>query len=166
MKKFNAGEQFLYLGKHYSLTVSKTVPQALMLTDQALPAGRQGFYLNEFNHKNAEIYFLNWYKKQALLLFTQRVSNYAAQLKISYKSISLSSANSKWGSCSHDNKLMFNWRLIMAPVEVIDSVIFHELAHIVEKNHTKRFWRKVTMWFPEYEKQKAWLDKNGHRLVI
>lgn len=158
-KKFHTGEKFLYLGKEYPLTVSKTVSQALVFTDQ-------GFLLNEFNHKNAETYFLNWYKKQALQLFTQRTSNYAEQLKISFQSITLSSANSKWGSCSHDNKLMFNWRLIMAPVDVIDSVIFHELAHILEKNHTKRFWRKVTMWYPSYEKQKEWLDRNGHTLVL
>ncbi|HSW97334.1 MAG TPA: SprT family zinc-dependent metalloprotease [Candidatus Saccharimonadales bacterium] len=157
-KRFTTGEKFLYLGKRYPLTVSKNVSQAIVFDN--------GFFLNEFNHKNAETYFLNWYKKQALQLFTQRVANYTAQLKIEYQSISLSSATSKWGSCSHDNKLMFNWRLIMAPVEVIDSVIFHELAHIIEKNHTKRFWRKVTMWFPEYEKQKAWLDKNGHTLTI
>jgi hypothetical protein len=112
------------------------------------------------------MYFTNWYKKQALQLFTQRVANYASQVKVVYTSISLSSATSKWGSCSHDDKLMFNWRLIMAPIEVIDSVIFHELGHILEKNHTKKFWRKVTMWCPEYEKHKTWLDKNGHTLVI
>lgn len=157
-KKFVTGEQFLYLGKQYPLTVSHDIAQAFIFTD--------AFYLNAFNHKNAETHALNWYKKQALQLFTQRVSNYAEQLKIEYQSIALSSANSKWGSCSYDNKLMFNWRLIMAPVEVIDSVIFHELAHVLEKNHTKRFWRKVTMWFPAYEEQKAWLDKNGHTLVL
>lgn len=165
MKKFKTGEQFLYLGTAYSLTVSSTVEKALVF-DKAMPDGRQGFYLNTFNHKNAETYFLNWYKKQAVELFSKRVANYAKQLKLEYQSITLSSANSKWGSCSHDNKLMFNWRLIMAPVAVIDSVIFHELAHILEKNHTKRFWRKVTMWFPAYEEKKAWLDKNGHTLVI
>lgn len=157
-KKFQTGEQFLYLGKQYSLTVSKTVPQAVMFDD--------GFFLNEFNHKNAEMYLTNWYKKQALQLFTQRVANYASQIKVVYTSISLSSANSKWGSCSHDNKLMFNWRLIMAPVEVIDSVIFHELGHILEKNHTKKFWRKVLIWYPDYEKHKAWLDMHGHTLVL
>lgn len=162
-KKFRTGEQFLYLGKAYPLTVADTVPKALLF--ESTP-GKEGFYLNTFNHASAETYFLNWYKKQALQLFTQRVANYASQVKVSYTSISLSSAHSKWGSCSHDNKLMFNWRLIMAPIEAIDSVIFHELGHILEKNHTKKFWRKVTIWYPEYEKQKEWLDKNGHTLVI
>jgi len=157
-KKFQTGEEFLYLGKKYPLVVTKDTQQALVFDN--------GFFLNEFNRKNAETYFLNWYKKQALQLFLYRVVNYATQVKVQYTSISLSSAKSKWGSCSHDNKLMFNWRLIMAPVEVIDSVIFHELVHILEKNHTKRFWRKVTMWYPEYAKHKEWLDKNGHTLII
>ena len=174
--KFITGEEFLYLGKKYPLVVSGDVKQALVF-DDTLPAhsglsasgsktGRQGFYLNVFNQRNAETFFNNWYKKQALELFTHRVANYASQAKVQYLNISLSSAQSKWGSCSHDNKLMFNWRLIMAPVEVIDSVIFHELAHILEKNHTKKFWRRVTMWHPTYQENKAWLDKNGHTLRI
>lgn len=157
-KKFQTGEEFLYLGKKYPLVVSNALEQAIVFD--------KGFYLNAFNQRNAQTYFSNWYKKQALQLFTQRVATYAVQVKVVYQSIALSSATSKWGSCSHDNKLLFNWRLIMAPVSVIDSVIFHELAHILEKNHTKKFWRKVTMWCPTYEEQKKWLDTNGHTLTL
>lgn len=157
-KKFVTGEEFLYLGEKYPLVVTNTISQALVFDS--------GFYLHELNKKNATTFFLNWYKKQAQELFNRRVANYTSQAKLHYHSISLSSAESKWGSCSHDNKLMFNWRLIMAPIPVIDSVIFHELAHILEKNHTKKFWRRVTMWCPEYEEHKAWLDKNGNMLRI
>ena len=158
MRKYKTGEEFLFLGEKYPLIVTKNTTGALVFDN--------GFYLNEFNHHHAETYFLNWYKKQALEVFTKRVFNYAQQVKVSYTSLSLSSANSKWGSCSEDNKLMFNWRLIMAPLAAIDSVIFHELAHVMEKNHTKKFWRRVTMWFPAYEEQKHWLDLHGYKLVL
>lgn len=158
MRKFKTGEEFLYLGKKYPLVVSRHVMEALVFAD--------GFFLNEFNHHNAETHFLNWYKRQATELFNTRVSNYAQQVKVSYVNITLTSANSKWGSCSEDNRLMFNWRLIMAPIEVIDSVIFHELSHVIEKNHSKKFWRRVTMWYPQYEEKKAWLDAHGHKLVL
>lgn len=157
-KQFQTGEEFLYLGKKYPLVVTNDISQALIFNN--------GFYLHTFNQKNAETYFHNWYKKQAVQLFSKRTANYASQILVEYTSVTLSSATAKWGSCSHDNRLMFNWRLIMAPIPVIDSVIFHELAHVLEKNHTKRFWRKVTMWYPTYEINKAWLDKHGHTLVL
>lgn len=164
-RKFTTSEEFWYLGEKYPLIITTHITQALVFNN-ALPDGSQGFYLHELNRKNAETFFLNWYKKQALQLFQKRVSNYASQAKLAYKSIELTSAESKWGSCSEDNMLMFNWRLIMAPVVVIDSVIFHELAHIMEKNHTKKFWRRLTMWCPDYHKHKDWLDRNGDLLHL
>jgi len=70
----------------------------------------------------------------------------------------------RWGSCAFRNNLNFNWRLIKAPMFVIDYVIVHELAHLIESNHTPRFWNVVRSQTPTMEKAKAWLKEQGQLL--
>ena len=106
---------------------------------------------------------INWYKKQALPVITDLVEEYARLMGLEgkYSSVKLSIAKSKWGSCSYDNKLLFSWRLIMCPTEVIEYVVVHELAHIIEKNHSKAFWNEVKKVLPDYREHRKWLKDNS-----
>ena len=106
---------------------------------------------------------INWYKKQALPVITDLVEEYARLMGLEgkYSSVKLSIAKSKWGSCSYDNKLLFSWRLIMCPTEVIEYVVVHELAHIIEKNHSKAFWNEVKKVLPDYKEHRKWLKDNS-----
>lgn len=72
----------------------------------------------------------------------------------------------RWGSCSSKGSFNFSWRLIMAPVPVIDYVVVHELVHLEEKNHSKIFWIKVKMLLPNYETYKDWLKENSYLLKL
>lgn len=72
----------------------------------------------------------------------------------------------RWGSCSHKGNLNFAWRVIMAPLEVIDSVVLHELVHLKIKNHSKSFWMKVKQMQPNYDLHKKWLSINGFLMKI
>tara|TARA_Y100000034_G_scaffold119147_1_gene160616 strand:+ start:1468 stop:2055 length:588 start_codon:yes stop_codon:yes gene_type:complete len=72
----------------------------------------------------------------------------------------------RWGSCSANGNLNFNWRLAMAPPEVIEYVVIHELCHRIEMNHSKNFWKLVQEKCPEFKKHKAWLKRNGFRLSV
>jgi len=108
----------------------------------------------------------SWYIKQAKEIITKRVEHYSKIMQTSYKNISFSDTKSKWGSCGPDNALQFNWRLIMAPPLVTDYVIVHELAHTIEKNHSRDFWKKVELYKPAYRQYRKWLETNSHRLVI
>ena len=89
---------------------------------------------------------------------------YAAQLGKSYARLSLRDTRSRWGSCSSQGTLMYSWRLIMAPPQVLDYVAAHEVAHLVEMNHSPAFWAVVARLFPEHETCRGWLRENGDRL--
>src|SRR6188472_3612981 len=86
---------------------------------------------------------------------------YAAQLGVAIKRISIRDQSSRWGSCSNTGVLSFSWRLIFAPPHVLDYLAAHEVAHLVELNHSARFWRLVERICPEFERAKVWLEVHG-----
>lgn len=86
---------------------------------------------------------------------------YAAQVERTYNRLSIRDTRSRWGSCSSEGVLMYSWRLIMAPPDVLDYVAAHEVAHLVEMNHSDAFWAVVERICPDYAVHRAWLRKNG-----
>ncbi|MEI8054934.1 MAG: SprT family zinc-dependent metalloprotease [bacterium] len=106
-----------------------------------------------------------WYKNQSLKKITDRINYYANITQLKYKTIKLTSAKRSWGSCSHKGSLRINWRLVMAPLDILDYVVVHELIHLVEKNHSKQFWHKVQTVLPNYKEQRNWLKLNGDTLI-
>jgi hypothetical protein len=109
---------------------------------------------------------IDHYKKQAKQFIPARVGELSSLTGLSYKGIKITSARKRFGSCSLTNKLTFSWRLLLAPEEVLDYVIIHELAHTAEKNHSKRFWSKVRELMPDYRSAHTWLKQNGASLNI
>ncbi len=95
------------------------------------------------------------------MVFTKRCQYYAQEMGVKYKSLSLSSAKSRWGCCTPHGTLRFCWRLVMAPMDIIDYVVVHELAHLKELNHSARFWGLVSKTIPNYPVSKKWLIDNG-----
>ena len=89
---------------------------------------------------------------------------YAAELGVSYGRLSLRDTRSRWGSCSSEGNLMYSWRLIMAPPEVLDYVAAHEVAHLIEMNHSPDYWHLVASIYPQYKAPRAWLRNNGQKL--
>lgn len=108
----------------------------------------------------------NWYIRQAREIISRQTKLYSEKMKTSYKEITFSDTKSQWGRCTHDNRLQFNWRLVMAPLLVINYVVIHELAHTLEKNHTQMFWMKVRGQTPSYRQQIKWLKEHGAGLRI
>ncbi|HLL28659.1 MAG TPA: SprT family zinc-dependent metalloprotease [Xanthobacteraceae bacterium] len=89
---------------------------------------------------------------------------YAATLGVSIRAVSLRDTASRWGSCSQSGSLSFSWRLVLAPPFVLDYLAAHEVAHRIELNHSKRFWRTVEKIFPEWRRAEAWLRAHGASL--
>jgi hypothetical protein len=90
--------------------------------------------------------------------------HYAALVGRRYRTLTLRDTRSRWGSCTADAGLMYSWRLIMAPPRVLDYVAAHEVAHLVEMNHSDRFWAVVADLMPDYGTQRRWLKSEGHAL--
>jgi predicted metal-dependent hydrolase len=107
---------------------------------------------------------VEWYKRQAKTIIKERVETWSKQMRLSYNRIAIKDQKTRWGSCSSLRNLNFNWRLVMAPLPVLDYVVVHELAHLVEMNHSKRFWDLVETHFPAYPECKRWLKQYGPTL--
>lgn len=91
-----------------------------------------------------------WLKDEALRAVTPRVAEYAARVRVSLPTTALSNARSEWGSCTHEGAIRLNWRLVLLPPHLADYVIAHEVAHLVELNHSRRFWAVVEALFPRH----------------
>jgi predicted metal-dependent hydrolase len=89
----------------------------------------------------------------------------AARLGVSYTRITIRDTRSRWGSCSTTGTLSFSWRLALAPREILDYVVVHELCHLRHHDHSQRFWNLVRQVWPQYREHKAWLDAHGWELL-
>lgn len=143
-KRYVRGEGFWYLGSIYPLEIVNAAPPPLTLDGT--------FRLAKSALPKAQLIFERWYKQQALDILTQTVQRRASQNGFHYASIRITSARTRWGSCSPRGTLSFTWRLIMAPLPVIDYVVVHELVHLEVKNHSKKFWAKVKSLLPDYSR--------------
>ncbi len=156
--QFAAGESFWYLGQQYPLVIVEQKRPALSLEGE--------FRLARAAQPRACEAFEAWYRAQARPLIEERVAHFAGLTGLRGKKIRLSSARTRWGSCSSRGTLSFTWRLVMAPPEAIDYVVVHELCHLKHPNHSPAFWAAVAAVMPGYKVQRAWLKKRGRDLSL
>ena len=104
-------------------------------------------------------------RERAKSVLAQRTAYFARQVGVTYGRITVRDQKTRWGSCSQTGNLNFNFRLILAPSEVLDYVVVHELCHRRQMNHSAQFWQEVAQVLPDYRKRKAWLTENGWRLM-
>lgn len=156
--RFENGEEFLFLGDKYRLEFQDCK------TCVKMEPGR--LILQEKEPDDAASDLRAWYRKQAKLVLNGRVEYYSKMTDIRYRSVKISGARKRWGSCGPGNTLNFTWRLVMAPLCVVDYVIVHEIAHVEFKNHSKQFWAKVESIMPDYGKHRTWLKDNQKLLEL
>ena len=122
---------------------------------------------NNLNKEQAHKILIDWYKQLSISLFKKKIEFYSTKMKLKINNFFIKDYKSKWGLCSNVKKEIFlNWRLVMAPISVIDYVVVHELCHIIESNHSKNFWNEVEKNHPNYKKDREWLKKNGFLLFF
>lgn len=155
-KELVSGESMPYLGKHYRLQVLNADTEQIMF--------KQKFVVYKTRQTLMDSLFKNWYFEKAKQKITQRVAIYAKKLGLEYNAVKITNAKRHWGACTSKRNLIFNWKLIKAPLSVIDYIVVHELAHLIEANHSSRFWRIVKTNCPDYQKAKDWLKQNGEFL--
>lgn len=154
---YGDGEEFLFRGQVYTL-------QSVVGRETAAVEGEH-LVVPSLDGRDLSLLLTAWYREQARAVIGSRVAAVAQAAGFSYKSVRISSARGRWGSCGFRNSLNFTWRLVMAPDAVIDYVVIHELCHTVEKNHSGRFWDRVRSLAPDYKQSKAWLRKHQHLIA-
>jgi len=155
-KELVSGESALYLGRQYRIEVVKSGLSEVQFA--------QRFFLPAIQEEKRVDALREWFISKAKEKIVPRVRIHARALGVDISAIKIVDNRFRWGSCTLNDNVNLNWRLIKAPMFVIDYVIVHELAHLIEANHTPRFWNVVRAQAPTMEKAKAWLKENGQLL--
>jgi len=148
------GGNILFQGNNYTIKMSNVSRIKISGENIIIPKGS----------KKEKV--VSWLKKEAKKLIRERLDIYAGIMGVRYSALRISSARTRWGSCSGRDSLSFTWRLIMCPIQVIDYVIVHELSHITHKNHSPAFWTRVKKVIPDFKEQKNWLKSNRKLMDI
>ena len=157
-KEFVSGESLLYLGKNYQLLISEENFKGVKFN--------QRFLISKNNQNDSNILFREWYKNKAKEKIAPLAKKYAKNLGVEFNESKVSEMKYRWASCTPNNNIIFNWRIIKAPMYVVEYLVAHELVHLIENNHTQRFWHILSIQVPNYEKAKNWLKDNGHLLEV
>lgn len=157
---FLTGERFTYLGREWPFAVAAFQKEPLLFDEKT------GFSLDIAAFDRGEVVFEEWYRVRARKLLAERVQHYAPLVGVPVPRLRITGASQRWGSCSTTGTVSFAWRLVMAPMEVVDYVVVHELAHLREMNHSARFWAVVASVLPDYGERRRWLRDHGGALTI
>lgn len=155
-KELVNGESALYLGRAYRIELVDAADAGVRFAGKFLiPRSRAGARKQVLRQ---------WYINRAQEKILPRVRVHARSLGVSYGQAKIGDSRFRWGSCTPGDNLNFNWRLIKAPMFAIDYVIVHELAHLLEANHTPRFWNIVRAQLPAMDRARGWLREHGQSL--
>ena len=163
VKTFSDWEKFLYFWDEYELKYS--------WNSKIIDFDWMNFYLDKKYKSKASELFANFYKKEARKYIEWRINFIANKNKLKFNNLKITSARTRWWSCTSQKNINFSYRLAMAPIKTIDYVIVHELAHLKYMNHSKAFWilvEEMMLWlYPwGYKIHKKWLDDNWSKLIF
>ncbi len=163
-KDYINGETFLLLGREYPMTIvegSVTHKDGIQFDGERLT-----IYTKIHDEASIQKLLKKFYKKQCKSIVEKRIRHYQPNFKSKPKSIRIASNKKTWGTCNSLREMTFNWKLAMAPIEVIDYIVIHEMCHMVHLNHDRSFWRLVGKHMPDYEKKEQWLKQSHWKMVV
>lgn len=160
---FPKGQHTLFLGREYDLI--KIIRKGAQ-PEVRLDNNNMFITMPDGSTETLTRILENWYRQNAREIFTERVKVINREMNLDYNRIFIRNQKTRWGSCSGLKNLSFNWRLVMAPIQIIDYLVAHELSHILEMNHSKKFWQIVETVCPDYRIHRKWLKENGSNLSL
>ena len=161
-RKYENGDIFLYLGSEYSLKIKKSHRDNIYIKDKNLIVEAK----NVLATNNIKNNIKNWYITESKKYLTKTNSYYEILIGVKSNKLLFGQYKSKWGSCNSKKTISYDWRIIMAPFEVIHYLIIHELCHIKFPNHSIYFWKYVEKYMINYKIQKKWLKNNSNKLIF
>jgi len=163
-KKYCDGEIFMFLGENYPLKIN---------IDEKIKKDYVDFFDNQIvvnvrekSDKNIKKVLEKWYRAESMEKILDNVKKYANYIKVKPRNIKVKTQKKRWGSCTSNRDMYFNWKISMAPVEVIDYIVLHEMCHLVHMNHSAEFWDFLYQIMPDYKDKKDWLKRNGFKMEI
>jgi predicted metal-dependent hydrolase len=160
-KKLRSGDIIPHLGRHLEIVIRHNCGNA---DSVRLERNRLVVSLRAGKDR-LNVALEQWYRRQAAEFIGRKADKLSSRLGLTYNRLIIRGQKTRWGSCSQKGNLSFNWNLMIAPEPVIDYVIIHELIHIQEMNHTKRFWKLVDKHCPRWREHKKWLKDHGAELA-
>ncbi|MBI15997.1 MAG: hypothetical protein CL782_07160 [Chloroflexi bacterium] len=158
-RKYINGENFPYLGRDYSLNIVVGCNPSLKLKNGLFEANVLDS--DETPQVTVKDMLISWYKEHSEKLLPERTKKMSKIVGVSPVSIKIKDYKSRWGSCSVKGEISYNWRIVLAPYKVIDYVIFHELCHMLEHNHSYKYWDKVSQFVPDWRDCRDWLRNSN-----
>ncbi|MEZ2715604.1 M48 family peptidase [Niallia circulans] len=163
-KEYENKEKFLYLGYTYPIHIIQEM--AVVQEQVKFEEDKLCIYIKEYDKKKMKKLLKRYYYQQSKSLVEERVSFYQSNFKTKPRSIRITDSKTNWGTCDSNFQLTFNWRLAMAPIEVIDYVVVHEMCHMVHLNHDRSFWRLVGKIMPDYKEKEKWLALSNWKMTV
>jgi len=165
--EFMSGEKLMYLGRRYRLKVQEHDKKEVKVKFYQgkfiikEPAG-----LKDNRREIIKAKVMEWYRERADKKIKERVDKYKDKIGVEPNNVKVKKQKKRWGSCSSKGNLNFNWKLIMAPMSIVDYIVVHELLHLEYSNHSHKFWDLVETIIPDYQQRQEWLRINGRKLEI
>lgn len=158
--RWDNGAEIYFGGKKLSIRQSINVIGKIMIENNYI------IFSSKVNTKDRRDIFVSYCKRKARTVFIELVGKYCKMTNLEYRDLRIKDTNTRWGSCSSKNNLNFNWRLIMAPPEVLEYVVIHEVCHLAHPNHGIQFWSMVEKLCKEYRVYARWLKRHSNLLLV
>lgn len=162
-KEYVSGETFPYLGKNYRLKVLNGSENSVRL--------KGGYFITTISNRDSQLSTVkslleDWYQTHADKRLREKTQRLASIVGVTPTSISTKPYKSRWGSCSVSGDITYNWKIILAPHCIVDYVVIHELCHLLEHNHSPRYWKHVERHVPDWRDCRKWLTDNQSLISI
>jgi predicted metal-dependent hydrolase len=163
-KIYDQGEVFLYGGTSYPIEIlsNEAQEQDYVFFDQE----KICVYVKQHNDESIKKALKRFYYQRCKALVEARIRVYQPEFKIKPRAIRITDNSTNWGTCNSKMEFTFNWKLAMAPIDVVDYVVVHEMCHMVHMNHDRSFWRLVGKILPDYETRSNWLNLSGWKMLV
>lgn len=164
-REYKTGESYFYLGNQYTLLIKQADTANVSIVDNTIVISLKNIDINNAKLSlQVKKHLHAWYVNEAKQLLSRRFEAQLNYTKLTATSLKVRYYKSRWGSCDAKHRINLNWLLVMAPIQVIDYVIIHELCHTIHLNHSANYWQLVTKYYPNFKQAKAWLKQHQNSL--
>ncbi|QKE75061.1 M48 family metallopeptidase [Arthrobacter citreus] len=163
-RAYEFGETFLYLGSSYPIQISHD--ESIQQDQVVLKKDCLNIIVKQLDEERIQQALKRFYYQQCKAIVEKSIKKYQSNFKVKPSSIRITDSKTNWGTCDSKRQLTFNWKLAMAPQQVIDYVVVHEMCHLIHLNHDRSFWRLVGKIIPDYKERENWLALSSWKMTV